>query len=73
MKTHQIQLEGKGYATRENAVKAVEKAFGPHHGHFGSADVRYLIAVTAEGRFLPVFIGQSAVENTVHTKFHVAA
>lgn len=69
---HRIQFQAKGYATRENAIKAVEKVLGKNHEHYGSADVQWLIAVTDEGRFLPVFLGERCLQHGIHTRFHVA-
>ena len=74
IKAHQIQFDvKKTYATRENAVKAVQKLCGGNHDHFGSADARYLITITADGRFLPVFIGESAIKAGMHFYFPVAS
>ena len=74
VKAHQIQFDvKKTYATRENSVKAVQKLCGENHAHFGSADVRYIITATADGRFLPVFIGESAINKGMHFHFCVAA
>ena len=73
-KTHRIAHRiDRTYATYDNAVKAVEKKFGPNHEHFGSADLHYIIAATAEGRFYPVFIGESALRAGVHFYFPIAA
>lgn len=66
-----LKLEGvRTYATRENAEKAVAKAFGDSP----SGDtVLYIIYTTEEGRFFPVFVGQSALDNLLHFKFNVVA
>lgn len=50
----------KTYATAENADKAVAKANLNH--------LRYIMAVDAEGRFFPVFLGEQAVLYGVHFK-----
>jgi hypothetical protein len=61
-----INFEGvKSYASRENAVKAFQKKYG-------DADVRFLVIQNLEGRFLPVAIGQEAVQLGVHFNFAVA-
>lgn len=46
----------RSYATRENAVKALEKVFGDK-----LAQVRWLIAVKADGRFVPTAVGHDNV------------
>ena len=74
MTAHLMNLEApKSYATRENAIKAVQKKFGPNHEHFGSADVRYVVLQGADGRWFPLFIGTSALDHGVHFHFNVAA
>ena len=74
MKAHLMQLEApKTYATRDNAIKAVQKVFGPNHDHFGSADVRYVVVQGTDGRWFPLFIGESALKHGVHFNFNVAA
>lgn len=40
------------YATRENALKALERAMADYKGK-----VPYVIATTADGRFAPVVVG----------------
>ena len=66
-----ITLEGsKTYATRENAIKAVEKAYA---GHQGGDVLLYFINQGEDGRFFPVFIGQTALNNMVHFRFNVVA
>lgn len=62
-----ITLEAsKTYATRENAVKAVEKLYG-------NCDVtlRYFVQQNEQGRFFPVFIGQECLKYGVHFNFSV--
>lgn len=65
----------KTYATKENAVKAVEKKFGQRtdmgacwyfiqpHREEGATDWRYF----------PVFVGQSALSAGVHFSFNLVA
>jgi hypothetical protein len=73
MKAHRINVESaKTYATRENAIKAVEKKCGPNHEHFGTADVRYVIVQNEAGRYVPLFIGESALNAGMHFSFNVA-
>ena len=57
----------KTYATEANAIKAVEKRF-PESDSDG---LRYIIMLTPDGRFYPVFVGTSAVHAGVHFHFHV--
>lgn len=63
----------KTYATRENAIKAVEKKFGPNNDHFGSADIRYMVMTHTDGRFFPVFFGEKALQHGAHFHFNVVA
>ena len=55
----------KTYATEENADKAVQKIFGDNK------ELRYFIMRTAEGRFFPVFVGESAALDGVHFHFNI--
>ncbi len=55
----------KTYATRENAIKAVEKKFGNEN------DFRYLVIQDNEGRWFPVAIGEKAVLAGAHFYMHV--
>lgn len=57
----------KTYATEANAIKAVEKRF-PESDDDG---LRYILQRSPDGRFYPVFIGNSAVHAGVHFHFHV--
>jgi hypothetical protein len=57
----------KTYATEANAIKAVEKRF-PGTANDG---LRYILQRTHDGRFYPVFIGNSAIHAGVHFHFHV--
>lgn len=63
----------KTYATRENAIKAVQKVFGANESHFGSADIRYMVMQHTDGRWFPVFFGQSALQHGAHHCFNVVA
>lgn len=54
----------KGYATRQNAIKAFEKKFG-------DCDVRYIISINEAGRFIPVALGEKASQLGVHFHFPV--
>jgi len=44
------------YASRENAVKALRKVFGEDF-----KNVRWLVAVKPDGRFVPTFLGSGYV------------
>jgi hypothetical protein len=46
----------KTYATRDNAIKAIEKEFVGSTIDAHQGQVRYVVAVTAEGRFYPVIM-----------------
>lgn len=66
-----INIQGvRTYATRENAEKAVAKAFGDSPT---GDTVIYFIHTGEDGRFFPVFVGQSALQNLLHFKFNVVA
>lgn len=58
----------KTYATRENAIKAVEKKFGDRQFRLNQL---YFIATHTDGRFFPVFIGERAVQEMIHFSFNV--
>jgi hypothetical protein len=55
----------KTYISHENAVKAAQKIYGHN------AALRFFIMKTDDGRFFPVFIGQSAITAGVHFNFNV--
>jgi hypothetical protein len=61
----------KTYATRDNAVKAVEKAFGPRMTQ-GGERLDFVIVANPEGRFFPLFLGERAIQGGVHFHFCVA-
>lgn len=66
-----ITLESdKTYATRENAIRVVEKAF---ENQKGGDTLLYFINQDEKGRFFPVFIGERAIRNMVHFRFNVVA
>lgn len=58
---------GVSYATRENAIRAVEKKFP----EADNDQLRYIIHQLPDGRFPPVFIGMDALQAGVHFHFHV--
>ena len=60
------------YATRDNAIKAVEKKFGPNDLLFGSSELHYMIVQHSNGRYFPVFLGERAIFAGVHLHFRVA-
>lgn len=65
-----IQLEpNKTYKTAENAQKAVEKLDLPDF--VGNSPLRYVIMTHTDGRFYPVFLGETAIQAGVHFKFCV--
>lgn len=66
---HLVEIEFvKTYATKENAIKAVEKKFP------GNIDgLRYIIVPLENGRFAPLFIGMKALEYGVHFHFNIVA
>lgn len=59
----------KTYATRENAIKAVEKIIPVGK----MLDQMYFIHMHTDGRFFPVFVGERAIQNMLHFKFNVVA
>lgn len=63
----------KTYATEANAIKAVEKKFGPNEELFGAAELHYIIMPHTDGRFFPVFIGERALQAMAHFHFNVVA
>ena len=63
-----VELDScKTYATEKNAIAAVEKKFSD------CDNLRYFIQRNDEGRFVPVFIGESALQGMVHFHFSVVA
>lgn len=64
-----IKLEGvKTYATRENAIKAVERKIA---GRKFDKPQMYFIHTGEDGRFFPVFVGERAVQAMLHFSFNV--
>lgn len=61
------------YATRENAIKAVERKYGPSTDCLAAADLQYVICVNDEGRYYPLFIGWKAAQYGTHFHFPVTA
>jgi len=57
------------YATRENAIAAVNKAFSGVIEE--KTNYRYFIHTHTDGRFFPVFIGQESITAGIHMKFNV--
>jgi hypothetical protein len=58
----------KTYATKANAVKAVEKKF-PDANDDG---LTYIMFTADDGRFYPVFLGERSLQAGVQFHFHVA-
>lgn len=70
-----VELTGnKTYATRENAVKAVDKFMAalPDKGA-RFEDQTYFVHTGADGRFFPVFVGERAIQAMLHFHFNVVA
>ena len=64
-----LNLQGvKTYATRKNAVKAVEESSWANVN-----GLEYFIMTGEDGRFFPVFVGERAVQAMVHFRFNVVA
>ena len=63
----------KTYATRANAIKAVEKVYGENRDRWPDADLQYVVMTTAEGRWFPLFIGERALQHQVFRHFAVMA
>lgn len=67
--TREVQMEIKTstrtYASRENAVKAFHKVFGP------SPQFNWTIASTEDGRFFPLCVGERAMQAGAHFHFAV--
>ena len=63
----------KTYATRENAIKAVEKTFGLRMDQPAQYErLDFVIVANAEGRFFPMFLGERAIQAGMHFHFCVA-
>jgi len=62
----ELKIEAaKTYVTRENAIKAAQKLYGHNDA------LRFVVIQLEDGRYTPVFIGQSAVGAGVHFNFSV--
>lgn len=59
------------YATRDNAIKAVEKKFGERMT-WDNEKLEFVIVANPEGRFFPLFLGERAVQAGMHFHFCVA-
>lgn len=57
------------YASKQNAIAAVNKAFAGNIAD--KTNYRYFIHQTDDGRFFPVFIGQECLAAGIHFKFNV--
>ena len=57
------------YVSEANAIKAVEKIYPPDQ----DLNLRYFIMTNKEGRYFPVFVGQSALQHMVHFHFTVVS
>lgn len=56
------------YATRENAIKAVNRVYSPE-----DRELRYIIVANEHGRWYPVFLGTYAVQCGAHFHFCVVS
>lgn len=54
------------YASEANVLRALDRAGLTRH-----ADLRFFIMRHDDGRYFPVFVGQSAVDRGVHFHFNV--
>jgi hypothetical protein len=62
----------KTYVSRDNAIKAVEKTFGPRVTAENGERLDFVIVANAEGRFFPMFLGERALQAGMHFHFCVA-
>ena len=67
MARHLILQTNKTYASKDNAIKAVEKRY-PAADKDG---LDYIIMTNDEGRFFPLFIGSRALQAGVHFHFNI--
>lgn len=70
---HFTPCPSKTYATRDNAIKAVGKVYGENRDRWPEADLHYIVMQTAEGRWFPLFVGESALQHQVFMHFAVMA
>lgn len=56
------------YATRANAIKAVDKIFEPTE-----KNLRYILVCNEVGRWYPIFVGTPAMQAGVHFHFCVVS
>lgn len=57
----------KSYATAANAEKAIDR----YPAIRNNESLRYFIYCDEDGRYGPVFLGESAIQGGVHFKFNV--
>jgi len=63
-----IEIEGvRTYATKANAIKAVERKIAPQQ----LTELRYFIQKTESDRYIPVFIGAECLQHGIHFHFNV--
>jgi len=62
----------KTYATRENAIAAVNKRFGERVTSENGERLDFVVVANAEGRFFPLFLGERAIQAGMHFSFCVA-
>jgi hypothetical protein len=71
MAHHYTPTPSKTYATRANAIKAVEKVCGPNCERFADSELRYVVMCDEAGRFYPLFIGEAALRHQMFVHFCV--
>lgn len=70
MKARELKIEAtKTYASEDNARKAIAK----YPAISDNDSLRYIIMRTADNRFFPLFLGETALQNGVHFVFNIAA
>jgi len=69
---HLEMTPAKTYATRENAIAAVNKRFGERVTSENGERLDFVVVANAEGRFFPLFLGERAIQAGMHFSFCVA-
>jgi hypothetical protein len=69
---HLEMTPNKTYATRDNAIKAVQKTFGERVTAENNERLDFVVVANAEGRFFPLFLGERALQAGMHFSFCVA-
>jgi hypothetical protein len=72
MKIKKVELTPtKTYKTAANAEKAVMDKYGNVQLTWNLGPLRYMIVQHTDGRFFPVFIGESAIRYGAHQHFSI--